>query len=323
MTGLDTALPAALTAIAVAATVYVALTALLPWGVRSGKRQQAVIAGRQKVAEKAQAVGRRDQLAKSLKDLDDREKKTRPSLELRLARAGLAVTPMQFRIAGGVGGLLVALAGVLATGSLYAGLGFGFAAGVGLPIWLLATLRKRRIARFIADLPDAMDVVVRGIRSGLPLSDCLRVIAREAAEPLRSEFRLVVEAQSIGVSLAEAAARLHERIPVPEANFFAIVIGIQQKSGGNLSEALGNLSRVLRERRRMADKVKAMSMEAKASAAIIASLPFVVALLCYLSSPDYIGLLWTTRVGQLALGASLLWMLAGVLVMRRMIDFEI
>ncbi len=168
-----------------------------------------------------------------------------------------------------------------------------------------------------------MDVVVRGIRSGLPLSDCLRVIAREAAEPLRGEFRLVVEAQSIGVSLAEAAARLHERIPVPEANFFAIVIGIQQKSGGNLSEALGNLSRVLRERRRMADKVKAMSMEAKASAAIIASLPFVVALLCYLSSPDYIGLLWTTRIGQLALGASLLWMLVGVLVMRRMIDFEI
>ncbi len=126
----------------------------------------------------------------------------------------------------------------------------------------------------------------------------------------------------MGMTAADALAKLYERVPVPEANFFSIVIAIQQKSGGNLSEALGNLSRVLRDRRKMAGKIKAMSTEAKASAGIIACLPFTVGILTYLSSPQYIQLLWTTQTGKVALVASGLWMLMGVFVMKKMIAFD-
>jgi tight adherence protein B len=172
-------------------------------------------------------------------------------------------------------------------------------------------------------LPNALDVVVRGIRSGLPLNDCIRMIASEAQEPLRSEFRTVVESQTLGLSLGEGLTKLYERVPVPETNFVAIVIGIQQQSGGNLSEAIGNLSKVLRERKKMRDKVNAMSMEAKASAAIIAALPFVVGSLTYLSSPQYIELLWKTQAGQFALMVSAVWMCIGVFVMKKMINFDV
>ena len=134
-------------------------------------------------------------------------------------------------------------------------------------------------------------MIVRGIKAGLPLFESIKVVAADAPEPLKSEFIAIIETQAIGMPLGEACARLFERMPVPEANFFGIVVAIQQKSGGNLSEALGNLSKVLRDRKKMAEKIQAMSMEAKASAGIIGSLPPIVMLLVYLSTPDYISLL--------------------------------
>jgi tight adherence protein B len=148
------------------------------------------------------------------------------------------------------------------------------------------------------------------------------VVAADAPEPLKSEFLAIIETQTIGMSLGDACARLYERMPVPEANFFGIVIAIQQKSGGNLSEALGNLSRVLRDRKKMAEKIQAMSMEAKASAAIIGSLPPVVMALVWITTPDYISLLWTTPLGQFMLVGCALWMTCGVLVMKKMINFD-
>jgi tight adherence protein B len=163
---------------------------------------------------------------------------------------------------------------------------------------------------------------VRGIKSGLPLMDCLKVIATDAPEPVRNEFRAIVESQTVGLPLGEACLKLYERMPVPEANFFGIVIFIQQKAGGNLSEALGNLSRVLRDRKRMQAKIQSMSMEAKASGAIIASLPLVVMGLVYFTSPDYISLLWTQPTGHLLLAGSAAWMSIGVMVMRKMINFD-
>jgi tight adherence protein B len=129
------------------------------------------------------------------------------------------------------------------------------------------------------------------------LGDCIRIIASEAQEPVRGEFRHVVETQALGIPLSDACARMFERVPVAETSFFAIVVAIQAKSGGNLSETLGNLSRVLRDRRKMHGKIQAMSMEAKASAAIIGSLPIAVMLLVYLSTPSYISLLWTEPLG--------------------------
>ena len=146
----------------------------------------------------------------------------------------------------------------------------------GLPRWLLSFLKKRREKKFLNHFPDGVDVIVRGIKAGLPLLDSLKIIALDAPEPIKSEFRAIVETQTIGMPIGEACAKLYERMPLPEANFFGIVISIQQKAGGNLSEALGNLSRVLRDRKKMKAKIQAMSMEAKASASIIGALPICV-----------------------------------------------
>ena len=205
---------------------------------------------------------------------------------------------------------------------LLGALGLAFAAGFGLPRWTLGYLKKRREQTFLKALPDAVDVIVRGIKAGLPLFESIKVVAADAPEPLKGEFLSIIETQAIGMPLGDACARLYERMPVPEANFFGIVIAIQQKSGGNLSEALGNLSKVLRDRKRMAEKIQAMSMEAKASAGIIGSLPPIVMLLVYLSTPDYISLLWTEPTGQLMLVGCVLWMGIGIFVMKRMINFD-
>ena len=148
--------------------------------------------------------------------------------------------------------------------------------GFGFPAWVLNFLRKHRLKKFVDEFPNAVDIIIRGVKAGMPLGDCLRVIAAEAAEPVRGEFRQIVEAQTMGLSASEAVDRIVERVPLPEASFFAIVINIQQKAGGNLAEALGNLSGVLRDRKKMKTKIKSVSSEAKTSAYIIGSLPFFV-----------------------------------------------
>jgi tight adherence protein B len=205
---------------------------------------------------------------------------------------------------------------------LWAALAIAFAAGFGLPRWILKFLKKRRENKFLQAFPDAVDTIVRGIRAGLPLLDSMRILSLEAPEPLRSEFRSIMETQAIGMPIGDACSKLYERIPVPEANFFGIVIAIQQKSGGNLSEALANLSRVLRDRKKMKAKIQAMSMEAKASAGIIGALPPIVMILVYLTTPEYISLLWIDPKGQLMLVGCVIWMSIGVMVMKKMINFD-
>jgi tight adherence protein B len=195
-------------------------------------------------------------------------------------------------------------------------------AALGLPNLVLSRLRMRRINKFVDIFPNALDIIVRGVKAGLPLGDTLRIIANESPEPVRSEFRKLVEAQALGLPLPEAAEKLAERVPISETNFFSIVIGIQSKSGGNLSEAIGNLSRTLRERKKMKGKIKSMAMEAKASAAIIGAVPFVVTTLLYLSSPKYISLLWMTQHGRIVAAIACFWMSIGVVMMRKMISFD-
>jgi tight adherence protein B len=241
---------------------------------------------------------------------------------VRIAQAGLCWSKRQFMmISAGLGlaGLLIGLgmgAGLPATAAI------DFAAGLGLPRWLLHFLKRRRERKFLDVFADAVDVIVRGVKAGLPLGDCLRVIANDAQEPVKSEFRAIVETQAIGMPLGEACTRLFDSMPLAEANFFGIVISIQQKAGGNLSEALANLSRVLRDRKKMQAKIRAMSMEAKASAVIIGSLPIAVMLLVYITSPSYIELLWTTELGRLMLAGCAVWMSIGVFVMKKMINFD-
>jgi tight adherence protein B len=197
-----------------------------------------------------------------------------------------------------------------------------FIGTLGLPRWVLGKLVKRRQKKFQSELANAIDVVVRGVKSGLPLNECLQIIARESPEPIAGEFRYVVEQMRVGVPLAEALDRLIVRMPLAEVKFLAIVISIQQQAGGNLSEALGNLSGVLRDRFRMEMKVKALSAEAKSSAGVLGSLPPGVMLMTYMSSPDYIMPLFNTTVGNLLLLVGGFWMFCGIMVMKKMINFK-
>jgi tight adherence protein B len=266
---------------------------------------------------------RREQVEGSLKEVEARRQKEKKiPLSSRLTQAGLSWSPQKFMIISGILGVVCLAAALVLGGGPIAAIGLGFAAGFGLPRWILSFLKKRREKNFLRALPDAVDVIVRGIKAGLPLFDSIKVVAADAPEPLKTEFLAIIETQAIGMPLGEACTRLFERMPVPEANFFGIVIAIQQKSGGNLSEALGNLSKVLRDRRKMAEKIQAMSMEAKASASIIGSLPPIVMLLVYLSTPDYISLLWTHPTGQLMLCGCVIWMSIGIFVMKKMINFD-
>jgi tight adherence protein B len=266
---------------------------------------------------------RRDQVEETLREIDAKNRVSkRPPLAVRISQAGLTWSKQRFFLIAGALGIAAFLVALLAGAGLLPSLGLGFAAAAGLPLWILKFLKQRREAKFLSDLPDAVDVIVRGIKSGLPLMDCLKVIVSDFKDPVKTEFRSIIESQAVGLPLGEACLKLYERMPVPEANFFGIVIFIQQKSGGNLSEALGNLSRVLRDRKKMKAKIQAMSMEAKASGAIIGCLPLIVMGLVYVTSPQYISLLWTSNIGNLLLVASAMWMSCGVFVMRKMINFD-
>jgi tight adherence protein B len=294
-------------------------------GEKKAEHRRASVARPEPAArqvEKSQR-SRREQVEGSLKELEARRRKERKiPLSSRLTQAGLGWSTQKFMIVSGILAAVCFAMTMVFGGGLIGAVGLAFAAGFGLPRWTLNFLKKRREKAFLRALPDAVDVIVRGIKAGLPLFESIKVVAADSPEPLKSEFLAIIETQAIGMPLGDACARLFDRMPVPEANFFGIVIAIQQKSGGNLSEALGNLSKVLRDRKKMAEKIQAMSMEAKASAGIIGSLPPIVMLLVYLSTPDYMSLLWTHPTGQLMLVGCLVWMSIGIFVMKKMINFD-
>jgi len=313
--------------VAVGGIAYVFLYPLLSGEKRVEQRMRDISADqggvRRALKSVDPAVTRRQVVEDTLKQLEERRKNAkRPPLGIRLQRAGLGWSKRQFWIGSASLGLLALVISWFMGAPLYAAAVLALAAGLALPRWVLNYLRARREHRFLEELPNAVDVIVRGVKAGLPIGDCIRIIAAETQEPVKSEFRAIAESAAMGIPLGEAAGKLYERIPVAEANFFGIVVAIQQKAGGSLSEALGNLSRVLRDRKKMKAKIQAMSMEAKASAAIIGALPIAVMLLVYLTSPNYIELLWTHPTGHMMLFASGVWMGIGIMVMRKMINFD-
>ena len=276
---------------------------------------------------RADAAKRRKSVQETLNEIDQKQRaKARtsktPTIQTRIQQAGLHWSQRTFMIFSVICGVIVAALVWFIGAPLYA-VGLLAVVGIlGLPRWIINFLRKRRMKKFLEEFANAMDVIVRGVKAGLPLHECIRIIANEAAEPVKGEFRQISEAQALGITLSEAVAKLPERVPVPETSFFSIVVTIQQKAGGNLSEALGNLSRVLRERRKMGGKIKAMAMEAKASAWIIGSLPVIVMGLVYITSPAYITLLFTDPTGNVILAACGVWMSIGIGVMKKMINFD-
>ncbi|MEH6951726.1 type II secretion system F family protein [Nitrobacter sp. NHB1] len=321
---LQTLALAFMAATAVGGVAWVFLYPALSGEAKAEKRRSAFARTAPAVRQVDRAQrSRREQIEGSLREIEQRQKRDRKiALNDRIAQAGLSWSREKFLIVSGIFAAVCFAVPMFSGAGPVAAVGLAFAAGFGLPRWLLGFLKTRREKAFLRALPDAVDVIVRGIKAGLPLFESIKVVAADSPEPLKSEFAAIIETQAIGMPLGDACSRLFERMPVPEANFFGIVISIQQKSGGNLSEALGNLSKVLRDRKKMAEKIQAMSMEAKASAAIIGSLPPVVMLLVYLSTPDYIALLWTHPTGRLMLAGCVLWMSAGILVMKKMINFD-
>ncbi len=311
-------------AVAIGGVAWVFLYPILS-GERKTEQRMASVSRSEPIARSARPAqkSRREQVEETLKDIEERNKRAkRVPLAIRISQAGLSWSKRRFLLTAAALGVVVFFLVLPSGAGLLAALGLGFAGACGLPLWLLSFLKKRRENRFLNHFPDAVDVIVRGIKAGLPLLDCLKVIANEATEPVKSEFRGIVDTQTIGLPLGEACIKLYERVPLAEANFFGIVISIQQKSGGNLSEALGNLSKVLRERKKMKAKIQAMSMEAKASASIIGALPIAVMVLVWITSPNYIELLWTEPLGRIMLAGSATWMSMGVMVMRKMINFD-
>ncbi|MGH6831602.1 MAG: type II secretion system F family protein, partial [Methyloceanibacter sp.] len=236
----------ALAGLAGGGLVYVLVMPYLS-GERKAEKRLANVAQGQTRAQKRAGLPqplqmRKQQVQDTIKNIEAKQKaKKRVPLRTRLIRAGLSMKPRTYYLlslaAGLVGGLIVLVTGSSPLVSLLV----AFACGFGLPRWILARMIKRRQAKFLLEFANAIDIIVRGIKSGLPLSDCLQIIARESPEPVRSEIVDLVEQQKVGVALSRAFERMHERMPLQEVNFFAIVIAIQAQTGGNLAEALSNL----------------------------------------------------------------------------------
>jgi tight adherence protein B len=269
-----------------------------------------------------QAANRRKKIITDLKAVEKQQRKQSLTLENRLAQAGLTANVRGFWIASGVVAAVCFVLGLVVSKSPLVALGLAFVGGLGLPRWALGFLSKRRLKKFTSAFPDATDVIVRGIKSGLPVHDCLKVIAAEAPKPLNEEFHKVVENLGMGLSMDQCLEKMHTRMPTSEVRFFSIVLGIQQKTGGNLAEALNNLSVVLRSRKLMAEKIKAMSGEAVASAGIIGSLPVAIMILVGITTPKYMMPMYTDPRGHILLMIGGFWMACGIFVMRKMINFK-
>lgn len=280
--------------------------------------------GRVVAAAETQAQKRKN-VATMLKDVEKNRaaKKERPTMRRRLEQAGFPkAEPRTFWMICGIVALVAAGAAILTHQSALVIALAVFVMGLGLPRWVLGFLTNRRKKKFTEHFATAIDVIVRSVRSGLPTNEALRIVARESPDPVGTEFHNLVESLKVGVTLDQAMKRMMESMPTPEVGFFAIVMTIQSKSGGNLSEALSNLAFVLRDRKRLQGKIKAMSSEAKASAMIIGSLPPGVMSIVYFTTPAYIAKLFTEKAGNLMLAGCVIWMSIGIMVMRKMINFK-
>jgi tight adherence protein B len=318
----------ALIALLGAAALGGAVFAFAGAGEKTRKRMEAVSRPRGKArgtkAAQDNNQARRKNVQVMLKELEKQQaaKKQRPTLRRRIEMAGLTISVQTFWMLSA--GFALALGAVVyfVGAPIWAAPLAAFAGGFGLPLWVLAFLKARREKKFTNEFATAIDIIVRSVKTGLPVNEALKVVSTEVPEPVGGEFKLLIESLKMGVTLEQGLKRMYERMPTAEVNFFAIVMTIQQKSGGNLSEALSNLAGVLRDRKRLQGKIKAMSSEAKASAMIIGSLPPGVMALVYLTTPQYISLLFTEPAGNIMLIGCVVWMAIGVFVMKRMVSFK-
>jgi tight adherence protein B len=303
--------------------------------IGTGRAPQVSKAASKATDDTAKRRAKTQEMLDNLRKQDKARKKSESQdIASRLTQAGLELPVPMFWIISAITGVVCAAAVWMsgADGLVISGISFKsrpvlcaaafFAGTFGLPNFVLNTMIKGRHKKMINQFADALDVIVRGVKTGLPLNECIRIIAKESPEPLRKEFLTFADNLSMGSGLDRALGHLYKRMPLQEVNFFAIVLTIQSKAGGNLSEALGNLSTVIRSRKMMREKVNALSSEAKASGMIIGSLPFAVGTMVFMTTPDYIMELFLTETGHVILVLAAVMMGLGITVMRNMINFD-
>ena len=315
--------------------VMVALGVLLVAGILGGanarryRRRLAVVASGKKAAPDAQGAIEARSLSRreSATPMDRLVKRWLPHRELldaRLARTGRAITVGHYTMVTGVL-VVVTIAAALFFLHLQVlpSLLIGIAAGVGLPYFAIGVMGKRRTKSFLNLFPDAMDLMVRALRSGLPISEAIVGASQEIGDPVGAEFSTVEGGMRMGRDLDSLLWDIAKRIDAPELRFFIIALSVQRETGGNLAETLANLSDLLRRRRMMAQKVRAMSSEARASTMILGSLPFVVTAILFLTSPTYIKTLFADARGIMLIGLAIGMLATGIGIMVKMAKFEI
>ncbi len=268
---------------------------------------------------------RRRQIQGKLKELEDQRKQVEKKRILAdmLIEANLKTTKKQFYIYSLIFAVVATVAYVVMGYPLYGALPVFIVGFLGLPRWWLKRRGKKRQKNFTKHFANAVDVIVRGVQSGLPVNECLNILAREAPSPINDEFFQIVEGIKIGQTLNDVLDRGLKRIPITEYKFFAIVMAIQQQTGGNLAETLSGLSGVLRERKKMSDQIKSMTAEARTTAMIIGSLPFCMTALMTLTSYSYISILWQDTMGQYMIAGGVMLISTGTFIMNSMIQFDI
>jgi len=284
---------------------------------RAGAARENENASKDRRRKVQDALNKVDQKTKELK------KKKRITLEQKLEQAGLSFGVREFYIGSLVCAVVLGFIGFVSGQQLPVTAGLVFIGGFGLPQWFVGFAIKRRQKKFVDEFSNAIDVIVRGVKSGLPVNECLKIIAAEAPKPVNEEFHQLVEGFRIGLTLEQGMTRMYERMPLQEVSFFGIVLMIQQKTGGNLAEALSNLAGVLRGRKLMEGKIRALSSEAKASAMIIGALPFLVMGAVSVASPGYLEPLFTTKEGNFILLGAGVWMSMGIFVMKQMMQIKV
>ncbi len=245
------------------------------------------------------------------------------ALALRLHRTGKPWTVSQYLYVTLGLTLLVGTLAYLRTGALLLALAIGVVVGAGLPHMLVKRLINKRTTRFITKFPDAIELLVRGLRSGLPVTETLGVVSQEIPGPVGEEFKAIIDRIKLGRTMEDALQETADRLDTTEFSFFCITLAIQRETGGNLAETLSNLADVLRKRAQMKLKIKAMSSESKASAYIVGSLPFIVFGLIYWVNPGYIGKFFIDQRLMVAGIGAFIWMSLGGFIMSKMVSFEI
>jgi len=245
------------------------------------------------------------------------------ALVMRLDRTGKGITVSQYIYSSLGLALAIAVLIFIQSGALLLALGIGLLIGAGVPHLAVNMMISKRTKQFNSKFPDGIELLVRGLRSGLPVTETLGVVAQEVPGPVGTEFKGITERIKIGKTMEDSLQETADRLGIPEFNFFCITLAIQRETGGNLAETLSNLADVLRKRAQMKLKIKAMSSESKASAYIVGSLPFIVFGLIYWINPSYLGTFFTDdRLIVTGLGG-LCWMGIGVGIMAKMVSFEI